>query len=394
VEQPQGVSHEQEERFWLWDTYFGVVYLAVMYLVLFESRQVTTAATIGSAVTLTCVATLYVFLGRRQLVNNIHDRRTYTFVVLVLALLAYSIWLVPQSTYVLFAVVPVIFIGMRLLPAVFLVTTAMFVPALVSLVQQGPTENLFRSILPVAAIGTAFSVLIGVWIIRVVSQSAERAELIASLEASQAEVARLSHETGVAAERERLAGEIHDTLAQGFTSIVTLVQATESELGRSDAQVRRHLDLMLRTARENLAESRALVAALAPASLTESSLADALSRQADRLTEEGVPTTFEVIGPRRPLPTGVDVVLLRTLQESLSNIRKHARASTVEVVLSYSDNTVVLLVTDDGGGFDVAAVTDGFGLRGMRSRVEQVGGVLSVTSRPGAGTTVGLEVTA
>jgi signal transduction histidine kinase len=394
VEQPQGVSHEQEERFWLWDAYFGVVYLAVMYLVLFESRQVTTAATVGSAVVLTCVAALYVFLGRRQLVNNIHDRRTYTFVVLVLALLAYSIWLVPQSTYVLFAVVPVIFIGMRLLPAVFLVTTAMFVPALVSLVQQGPTENLFRSTLPVAAIGTAFSVLIGVWIIRVVSQNAERAELIASLEASQAEVARLSHETGVAAERERLAGEIHDTLAQGFTSIVTLVQATESELGRSDAQVRRHLDLMLRTARENLAESRALVAALAPASLTESSLADALSRQADRLTEEGVPATFEVIGPRRPLPTGVDVVLLRTLQESLSNIRKHAKASTVEIVLSYSDRAVVLLVTDDGVGFDVAAVTDGFGLRGMRSRVEQVGGVLSVTSQPGAGTTVELEVTA
>jgi len=387
------VSNEQE-RFWLWDAYFGVVYVAVMYLVLFESRQVTTAATVGSAAALTCVVTLYVFVGRRQMLNDIHDRRTYTFVVLVLAMLAVSIWLVPRSTYVLFAVVPVIFISMRLFPAVFLVATAMFVPTLVSLAQDGPTENLFRSVLPIAAIGTAFAVLIGVWIIRVVSQNAERAELIASLEASQAEVARLSHETGVAAERERLAGEIHDTLAQGFTSIVTLVQATESELGRSEAQVRRHLDLMLRTARENLAESRALVAALAPASLTESSLTDALSRQAARLAEEGVPTTFDVMGARRPLPTGIDVVLLRTLQESLSNIRKHARASTVEVVLSYQDTAVVLLVTDNGVGFDVSSVTDGFGLRGMRSRVDQVGGTLSVTSEPGVGTTVELEVTA
>ena len=387
------MSNEQE-RFWLWDAYFGVVYVAVMYLVLFESRQVTTAATVGSAAALTCVVTLYVFVGRRQMLNDIHDRRTYTFVVLVLAMLAVSIWLVPRSTYVLFAVVPVIFISMRLFPAVFLVATAMFVPTLVSLAQDGPTENLFRSVLPIAAIGTAFAVLIGVWIIRVVSQNAERAELIASLEASQAEVARLSHETGVAAERERLAGEIHDTLAQGFTSIVTLVQATESELGRSEAQVRRHLDLMLRTARENLAESRALVAALAPASLTESSLTDALSRQAARLAEEGVPTTFDVMGARRPLPTGIDVVLLRTLQESLSNIRKHARASTVEVVLSYQDTAVVLLVTDNGVGFDVSSVTDGFGLRGMRSRVDQVGGTLSVTSEPGVGTTVELEVTA
>jgi signal transduction histidine kinase len=387
------MSNEQE-RFWLWDAYFGVVYVSVMYLVLFESRQATTAATVGSAAALTCVLTLYVFMGRRQMLNDIHDRRTYTFVVLVLAMLAVSIWLVPQSTYALFAVVPVIFISMRLFPAVFLVATAMFVPTLVSLVQEGPTENLFRSVLPVAAIGTAFAVLIGVWIIRVVSQNAERAELIASLEASQAEVARLSHETGVAAERERLAGEIHDTLAQGFTSIITLVQATESELGRSAAQVRRHLDLMLRTARENLAESRALVAALAPASLTESSLTDALSRQAARLAEEGVPTTFDVMGARRPLPTGIDVVLLRTLQESLSNIRKHARASTVEVVLSYQDTAVVLLVTDDGVGFGVSSVTDGFGLRGMRSRVDQVGGTLSVTSQPGVGTTVELEVTA
>jgi signal transduction histidine kinase len=138
-----------------------------------------------------------------------------------------------------------------------------------------------------------------------------------------------------------------------------------------------------------------LVAALAPADLTESSVVDAIGRQAARLTEEtGVAAEFVVQGERRPLPTGVDVVLLRTVQESLSNVRKHAHAKTAEIVLSYQDDSVVLLVTDDGKGFDPESASDGFGLRGMRSRVDQVGGSMSVTSSPGAGATVELEVCA
>jgi signal transduction histidine kinase len=138
-----------------------------------------------------------------------------------------------------------------------------------------------------------------------------------------------------------------------------------------------------------------LVAALAPAELTESSVLDAIRRQARRLTEETrVAATVFTQGDRRPLPTMVEVVLLRTVQESLSNVRKHAEASEVEIVLSYQDGSVVLLVTDDGKGFDPAGDTGGFGLRGMRSRVGTVGGSLAVTSSPGAGTTVELEVCA
>ncbi|TCO58172.1 sensor histidine kinase [Actinocrispum wychmicini] len=389
------MSHETARFFWLWDCYFAVVYLAVLYLVLVQASQVSAAATYGSAVALTCVVALYVFLGRAYMLEDRHDWRTHAFLVTIMALFAVSVWLTPISAYALFGVIPIVFISSHLFPAVFLVATGMFVPALVSLLDVGPTDDLFRTLVPIGVIGTAFATLIGVWIVRVISQSYERAGLIAKLEASQAEVGRLSHEAGVTAERERLAGEIHDTLAQGFTSIVTLVQAAESELGRDDAQVRKHLDLMLRTARENLAESRALVSALAPADLTESSVLDALERQAHRLTEQtGVAAEFVVQGDRRQLPTRIDVVLLRTLQESLSNIRKHANAATVEIVLSYQDKAVVLLVTDDGTGFDPAGVSDGFGLRGMRSRVDQVGGSLSVTSAPGAGTTIELEVCA
>jgi signal transduction histidine kinase len=394
VEQPSGVGHIGSRYFWLWDVFFAVVYATVVWLVLVEASA-PAPQRYGSVLALTCIVPLYVFVGRHLRTADGHNWRINTFVALAIALLGTSIWLVPKSTHALFGVIPMMFIALRLFPAVFFVSTAMFLPALVTLLRDGYSESLATTLLPVGVIGGAFSVLIGVWITKVVSQSSERGELIAKLEASRAEVARLSHEAGVTAERERLAGEIHDTLAQGFTSIVTLGQAAESELGRDETQVRKHLELMLRTARENLAESRALVAALAPAELTESSVLEAIRRQATRLTEEtGATAEFEVQGDRRPLPTGVDVVLLRTVQESLSNVRKHANASAVEIVLSYQDTSVVLLVTDDGQGFDPASATDGFGLRGMRSRVGHVGGSLTVTSSPGAGTTVELEVCA
>jgi signal transduction histidine kinase len=136
-----------------------------------------------------------------------------------------------------------------------------------------------------------------------------------------------------------------------------------------------------------------LVAALAPAELTESSVVDAIRRQGAKTMEETSVIVFvDVHGDRRPLPTAAEVVLLRTVQESLSNVRKHANAGIAEITLSYQDSSVVVLVTDDGQGFDPSSTTSGFGLRGMRSRVEQAGGSLTVTSSPGNGTTVELEV--
>jgi signal transduction histidine kinase len=215
-----------------------------------------------------------------------------------------------------------------------------------------------------------------------VRQSDERAALIRQLDASRAEVSRLSHEAGVLAERQRLAGEIHDTIAQGLSSVVMLIQAAQAEPDRSRAG--RHLTLAAATARDNHDEARALVAALTPPALDGSSLPDALRRLAG---------TLSVTGSPRPLPTPVEVVLLRSAQEALSNARKHAGAASVAVSLSYErEGPVVLEVRDDGAGFDVGSDTGGYGLRGMRSRVELVAGTLAVTSSPGAGTTVRVAI--
>jgi signal transduction histidine kinase len=245
----------------------------------------------------------------------------------------------------------------------------------------------------IAALGIAFSAVFGSWITGIIDQSEDRAALISRLEATQAELAAVSHQAGILAERQRLASEIHDTIAQGFTSIVMLLQAADPEIGRDDAAARRYLASAATAARENLAEARALVAALAPAQLQSGSLDDALGRLAERTgTEFGLPATFEVSGRARPLPAVAEVVLLRVCQEALANVRQHAQADRAWVRLGYEEAVVRLEVGDDGAGFDLDRVNGGFGLRGMRARVGEGGGTLVVRSAPGAGTSVRVEV--
>ncbi|GAA4218762.1 hypothetical protein GCM10023075_01820 [Streptosporangium album] len=219
-------------------------------------------------------------------------------------------------------------------------------------------------------------------------QSEDRSALIEELEAQRAEVARLSAEHGALTERERLAGEIHDTLAQGFTSIIMLLQAADAQPDPA-----RHLALAVQTARENLAEARALMAALSPAPLDGSTLDEALVRLADRLGEEaGIAVTFTVHGESRPLPPSAEVVLIRAAQEALANVREHAAAGRVDVSAAYGPRTVTLEVRDDGHGFDPSVAADGYGLRGMRSRVEQAGGSMRVRSSREGGTVLTVEV--
>ena len=249
--------------------------------------------------------------------------------------------------------------------------------------------------LGIVIFAVAFSYVYSRWIIRVIEQSLDRAALIEQLESTRAELAAAHHASGVLAERHRLAGEIHDTLAQGFTSIVTLLQAAEASLAPKTPEspgireARRHLHLALVTARENLAEARTLVTALTPATLETSTLGDTVHRVTDTTAAQaGLRARAEVTGTARRLPTGTEVVLLRVCQEALANVRKHAAARQVRVSLRYADSTVQLTVKDDGHGFDPEKADGGYGLKGMRDRVSQVGGTVTVTTKPGAGTEV------
>ena len=231
----------------------------------------------------------------------------------------------------------------------------------------------------------------GTWVSRIIEQSAERAEIIDQLEATRAELDAAQHEAGRMAERQRLATDIHDTLAQGFTSILMLIQAAQADLDGSHPRAGRHLDLAARTARENLAEARVLVEDLAPAQLDGGTLPDALRRLS---RAPGVDASFGLSGAPRPLPMATEVVLLRVCQEALANVRKHAGARSAAVRLDYDPDAIRLEVSDDGAGFDPARVNGGYGLRGMRTRVAEAGGTLTVRSAPGAGTHVSAMVPA
>ena len=179
------------------------------------------------------------------------------------------------------------------------------------------------------------------------------------------------------AERERLAREIHDTLAQGFTSVVVLLELAESDVDTDPAAARRRLATARETARQNLAEARALVAALSPADLQAAPLPEAIGRLVDRFgAETGLPARLAVTGEPQPLAANREVVLLRSAQEALANVRKHAGAGRVEVSLDCTATGTSLAVLDDGSGFDPAAPTGGYGLAGMRRRVEEIGGTL------------------
>ncbi len=231
------------------------------------------------------------------------------------------------------------------------------------------------------------SLLLGLWITGLVRESQGRAELLAQLERTRADLAATEHARGVLAERQRMAGEIHDTLAQGFTSIIALAQAADAALDADPALARERLHLMEATARENLAEARAIVAALAPPALDDARLAGALARLVRRFTDEtGLPADLAVDPDLPDLAPEAEVVLLRAAQEGLANVRQHARARTASVSLALDDWQVELQVVDDGVGVAAQQAPHGYGLAAMAARAEQAGGSLQRTAAPGGGT--------
>jgi signal transduction histidine kinase len=243
-----------------------------------------------------------------------------------------------------------------------------------------------------------------------------------------------AREAGVLDERQRMAREIHDTLAQGLTGIITQLQAADAAF--SDAAFnhgaaadppgwRRHFDAATALARDSLSEARRSVEALRPESLETGRLSEALAEVAGRWSAlHGIPAQVTTTGTARVMPPEAEFALLRTAQEALANVAKHAHATRVGVTLSYMEQEVALDVRDDGRGFDLAqrcaeaanghrsqvnhvnglvglSVSDalrhpvshsqpdhdgGFGLVSMRQRIENLAGTLQVESEPGFGT--------
>jgi signal transduction histidine kinase len=386
VDEPPGpVRPSVAERwYWLWDAYILALFVVALAVTVADT-DTPAGRRLGAAGALTCIVLWYQLYGRRVIRRGDEGWPAYLFIAGVLVLLGVELLFMPKNSLVLFVLYPMFFMAVPLRVALPAVIGASAVQAGILLLDGGHGDNLIPPL-----VGMVISVVMGTLIDRTITETQQRGALIEQLEASRAEVARLSHEAGIAAERARLAREIHDTLAQGFTSIVALVQAVESELDGEQSKARGHLTLAARTARDNLAEARALVAALSPSALDGRPLEEAVRRQVERLGEEtAITATYRTVGEPAELPTAVEVVLLRAVQEALANVRNHSRASSVIVTLRYAGSAVTLSVVDDGIGI---GGPEGFGLRGMRARAEQVSGTLVVIGLPGKGTRLELEV--
>jgi signal transduction histidine kinase len=214
-----------------------------------------------------------------------------------------------------------------------------------------------------------------------------------------------AREAGVQDERQRMAREIHDTLAQGLAGILAQLQAAEQTL-RVGAPERRQVTAAIALARESLAEARRTVHAVEPQVLADYRLPEAIQSAVSRWSEEtGTEALLTTTGHPHPLHTDVEVTLLRIAQEALANVAKHAQAGRVVITLSYMQDAVTLDVMDDGVGFVTTvpaaragrgqtAPDGGFGLTGMRQRVQRLAGRLEVESEPGGGTAISASLPA
>ena len=228
---------------------------------------------------------------------------------------------------------------------------------------------------------------------RISGLNQRQTELIAELRSTQRDLVASERSKGVLAERTRMAAEIHDTLAQGFTSIVLLSRA-----GMRTGDATESLKSIEETAQSNLADARRLIEAIRPPELGTGSLSHALQRQLDSVLPATVKSVLTVDGDPRPLSGAVEVTVLRAAQEALLNIRTHAEAERVELGLAYDEASVTLTAADDGIGLEPGSVHDrgdltgGQGLMLLARRAESLSGALQVTSPDEGGTRMVLSL--
>ncbi|MER6979842.1 histidine kinase, partial [Streptomyces carpinensis] len=264
-------AHAWDRSLRSWDAYFAVAWAATVVFVLGAAHPGWPLRAVAAGLLVPLVP-WYVAVGRRLIQQEVPGtERALGYLAGAVALFLPSTVLVAETRLMAGGLIPQCFMLLRMRWALGVVTLISLAPvAGWALLWRPDARDLLANSVS-ALVTLVLSAVIGSWIIRIIEQSAERAALIAELDASRHEISRLSAAHGALAERERMAREIHDTLAQGFTSLLMLIQAVEAELDHDLPQARRHLTLMDDTARQNLAEARALVAGAPPADLNGAS---------------------------------------------------------------------------------------------------------------------------
>ena len=341
--------------------------------------NVPAAATAAGFAAVYCIGT--VWERRRETASTVR----LGWLAAVLVLWAALVVQVPEAAYLVF---PLFFLAQFLL-GVWTGAAAVAFLAAVAVLALGLHEGFTAAGIIGPVVGALVALGLGAGVRALHRESQARRAVIAELMATRSELAAREREVGREAERARLAGEIHDTVAQGLSSIGMLLHAAE----RSDPShpAVEQIRLAREVAGENLTETRRLIAALRPAPLDGVSLAGALRRIAERVGTENPGLAVSVGGDlTADPPAELSAVLVRVTQEALTNAVRHGSPDQIRITLDHRPTSVQLEVHDDGCGFDTTAprTAASFGLDGMARRVDDLGGTLEVESEVGGGTSV------
>ncbi|MGX1668679.1 sensor histidine kinase [Streptomyces sp. NPDC055400] len=367
------------------------LHLLMAGLLLLVAGRALAGDSTGAGAVVAAAVVMTVVYGAGPLIPAVRDTRAGA--ALWLGALC-AVWLVllvltPDGLWLAF---PLYFLQLHLLPARWGVPAVALTAcaAIASYVRHGQELSPGAFIGPLLGAAVAVATVMGYQTLY--RESERRQRLIEELIATRAELAAAERTAGTLAERERLAREIHDTLAQGLSSIQLLLRAAQRALP-PQSPAAPHIEQARAAAQDNLAEARRFVRALSPPDLESGSLAGALERLC--ATAPGLTARFTESGTPYGLPTPYEVALLRIAQSALANTVRHARARRAEITLSFMDTAVALDIVDDGRGFDPASAPSGdggFGLPAMRSRAQSLGGTFTVESAPGQGTAVAITL--
>ena len=336
-----------------------------------------------------------VYFGGSLYVDRWHRGAQWLWILVLTGLWGIDLFIAPAGIYLVFVL---FFLYLRVLDmswGIFLIiftTSAAIGAQLPNGLTFGGVMGPVVSALVTVAIHVAFTTL--------QRMNNERGELIEELIETRSLLADTERKAGINDERQRIAHEIHDTLAQGLSSIQMLLHAADRDLESEEkAKAQQRIALARSTAADNLQEARAMIAALQPVGLSETSLSSALTRMTEGFAATGGLTIdVDAEGAVRQLPMKVEAALLRIAQGAVGNVVKHAQASRARVTVTYEDDEVRLDVVDNGVGFDVAEVQQRpaglghIGLSALSRRAEELAGEVIIDSAPDEGTAVSVSI--
>jgi len=303
------------------------------------------------------------------------------------------LWLIPEAAYLVF---PLFFLYLHLLGR-WWGSAAILVSTVVAICTLGVHGGWTVGGVVGPFVGAGVALLIGLAYQALAREAEQREALMRDLINTRGQLAATEREAGVLAERARLAREIHDTLAQGLSSIQMLLHAAErTDPDRPGVE---HIRLARETAAANLADARRFIRELTPPQLDDQGLGGALRRLAHtEWSARGLDVTVRV-SDSVSLPMHLQTALLRIAQGAIANVIQHAHATTATITLAVDRDDLCFTIVDDGTGFDPllstrdsAEKTDSFGIQATQERVQQLGGTLTIDSAPGRGTTLAVNL--